>query len=361
MLNISVIIPVYKVPLEYLRACLDSLTAQTLQECEFIIVSDGAPKAECSVCEEYAIKDTRFKFFKREHIGVSAARNYGIDQAQGEYLTFLDSDDQLEKTSCTSIYKRIKEWDTDIILFEYSYKKNFTSTSYSIYNTDRSKISPQEKEHLVAETCFATKNYGLILSGVCCKAYKRSFLNNNGLKFDTKICYSEDQIFCLSALLKTQKISYLAKPLYQQNYRMDSASFSYKEKYEKEVFYYLDSFKQIVEQNSISSIITYNRAIQCILYTLDKCIFRPDPKLTILKRKKIFNDFLDYPICNNSLLRFEKNKFSFSERILCFLCKYRLFFPLLFISKKWHWDKKNEFQKSSIPNMTRKTFTINRI
>lgn len=52
--KVSIIVPIYKVPLEYLRACLDSLAAQTVQECEFVVVSDGAPEAECSVCEEYA-------------------------------------------------------------------------------------------------------------------------------------------------------------------------------------------------------------------------------------------------------------------------------------------------------------------
>lgn len=348
MVKISIIIPVYKVPLKYLRACLDSLVAQTLQESEFILVSDGAPEAECSICEEYAIKDNRFKFFKQEHAGVSATRNYGIKQAQGEYISFLDSDDQIDETSCSSIYNKAKEWNSDIILFEYSYKKNSVSSSYSIYNTDIPEISPLEKKHLVTETCFATKNYGLILGGVCCKAYKKSFLNKNSLTFDTRFCYSEDQFFCLNALSKAYKISYLASPLYQQNYRMDSASFSYKENYEKEVFYYLISFKEIVEQNNIPSIITYNRAIQCILYTLDKCIFRPDPKLTFSKRKKLFNDFLDYPICNDSLLCFEKNKFKFSERILCFLCKYRLFLPLLFISKKWHWDRKRQVQLNMV-------------
>ena len=56
MIKVSVIVPVYKVPLEYLRGCLESLAAQTLQECEFLIVSDGAPEAECSICDKYTTK-----------------------------------------------------------------------------------------------------------------------------------------------------------------------------------------------------------------------------------------------------------------------------------------------------------------
>ncbi|MDY6331775.1 MAG: glycosyltransferase family 2 protein [Fibrobacter sp.] len=344
MLAVSFIVPVYKVPLEYLRTCLNSLIAQTMQECEFILVSDGAPEAECSICEEYATKDSRFKFFKQKHAGVSAARNYGIEQSQGDYIIFVDSDDQVDKALCSSIYSRAKKWDSDIILFEYSHKNKSKIFSHSIYNTDIPGITSSERNHLINEVCFATKNYSLILLGVCCKAYKRTFLNKNKLTFDTRFCYSEDQFFCLNTLLKTKKISYIASALYQQNYRIDSASFSYKENYEKEVFCYLDSFKKVIEQNNLSSNFTYNRAIQCILYTLDKCIFRPAPNLTISMRKKLFNDFLNYSICKDSLRLFDKNKFKFSERCLCFLCKYRLFFPLLLISKKWHWDRKRQIQ-----------------
>ena len=92
-MNISIIIPVYNVPQEYLRSCFESLVAQTMQNCEFVVISDGAPKMECSICEEYAAKDSRFKFFKCEHAGVSAARNFGLERALGEYITFVDSDD----------------------------------------------------------------------------------------------------------------------------------------------------------------------------------------------------------------------------------------------------------------------------
>ena len=119
----SIIIPVYKVPLEYLRACFDSLVAQTMQESEFIIVSDGAPEAECSVCEEFTKKDSRFKFYKCNHAGVSAARNFGINQVQGEYITFVDSDDKITPNFCSSIYNKAYKWDSDILLFEQASEK----------------------------------------------------------------------------------------------------------------------------------------------------------------------------------------------------------------------------------------------
>ena len=95
MIEISVIVPVYNTPSEYLRECFDSLTVQILPECEFIIVLDGSPDAAISICEEYAGKDSRFKIFNQPHSGVSAARNFGIDHAQGKYIAFVDGDDFL--------------------------------------------------------------------------------------------------------------------------------------------------------------------------------------------------------------------------------------------------------------------------
>ena len=116
-IKVSVILPVYKVPLEYLRDCLDSLIAQTLRECEFIMVSDGAPEAECSVCEEYVARDSRFKFFKCEHAGVSVARNFGINQAQGEYTSFVDSDDLVSPEIFQKAYDFSKKENSDIVFW----------------------------------------------------------------------------------------------------------------------------------------------------------------------------------------------------------------------------------------------------
>ena len=126
--KVSVIVPVYKVPLEYLRECLGSLAAQTLQESEFIIVSDGAPKEECSICDEYATKDIRFKFFKREHAGVSTTRNYGIAQALGEYITFVDADDWIDKSTLQEIYTFVKKNNSDILTMDFYETKNKIDT-----------------------------------------------------------------------------------------------------------------------------------------------------------------------------------------------------------------------------------------
>ena len=118
-IKVSVIVPVYNV-LEYLRTCLDSLVAQTMCECEFIVVSDGASEAECSICEEYVAKDSRFKFFRRNHGGLAAVKNFGMTQAQGEYISFVDSDDWIAPDILKDAYELSRKTNSDVTFWNYS-------------------------------------------------------------------------------------------------------------------------------------------------------------------------------------------------------------------------------------------------
>ena len=89
---VSVIIPVYNVE-KYLAECVDSVLAQSCQNYEIILVDDGATDSSGRMCDEYARKDSRIRVIHQSNGGLSAARNAGLDAAQGEYVYFLDSDD----------------------------------------------------------------------------------------------------------------------------------------------------------------------------------------------------------------------------------------------------------------------------
>lgn len=92
MPKVSVIIPVYKAE-RFLHRCIDSLLRQTFKAFEVILVDDGSPDGSGKICDEYAEKYSFIKAFHTENGGVSSARNYGITQAQGEWICFIDSDD----------------------------------------------------------------------------------------------------------------------------------------------------------------------------------------------------------------------------------------------------------------------------
>lgn len=89
---VSVIVPVYRVE-KYLRICVDSILAQTYSDLEVILVDDGSPDGCPAICDEYAQQDARVRVIHQKNAGLSAARNAGLDLCQGEYITFIDSDD----------------------------------------------------------------------------------------------------------------------------------------------------------------------------------------------------------------------------------------------------------------------------
>lgn len=110
---ISVIIPVYNVE-DYLRRCVDSILAQSYRNLEILLVDDGSPDGSGAICDDYAARDPRVRVIHKENGGLSSARNIAIDQAKGEYLTFVDSDDWLEPDACRLLADGLERYDAGI-------------------------------------------------------------------------------------------------------------------------------------------------------------------------------------------------------------------------------------------------------
>ena len=115
---LSIIIPVYKVE-PYLRECLDSVTASPLDCWEAILVDDGSSDGCPQLCDAYAAKDRRFRVIHQEHAGVAAARNAGLDAAQGEWCWFVDADDVVDMRYVEDMMKWLRSHDgADMAMFD---------------------------------------------------------------------------------------------------------------------------------------------------------------------------------------------------------------------------------------------------
>ena len=97
---VSIIVPIYNVE-AYLKECIDSIRGQTMQEMDIILVDDGSPDSCPQICDQFAAEDKRIRVFHRENMGVSAARNFGMEQAEADWIMFVDPDDWLEKDGST--------------------------------------------------------------------------------------------------------------------------------------------------------------------------------------------------------------------------------------------------------------------
>lgn len=110
---ISVVVPIYNVE-NYIKKCVDSILSQTYKNLEIILVDDGSPDNCPQICDEYAQKDSRIKVIHKENGGLSDARNAGIDISKGKFITFIDSDDYIEKDYVEVLYNSIKENASDM-------------------------------------------------------------------------------------------------------------------------------------------------------------------------------------------------------------------------------------------------------
>ncbi len=111
---VSVIVPVYKVE-KYINKCLDSILSQTYRNIEIILVDDGSPDRCPEICDEYARKDNRVKVIHKENGGVSSARNRGIEESNGEYITFVDADDWIEPDMYEKMVKNLIDSNADSV------------------------------------------------------------------------------------------------------------------------------------------------------------------------------------------------------------------------------------------------------
>ena len=118
LILVSVIVPVYKVEF-YLSECIESILKQTYQNLEIILVDDGSPDDCGSICDKYAQQDKRIKVFHKNNEGLSEARNYGIERATGDYLSFVDSDDWIEPDMFETLVSVVVVNDSDIVCCGY--------------------------------------------------------------------------------------------------------------------------------------------------------------------------------------------------------------------------------------------------
>lgn len=161
---VSVIVPVYNVQ-EYLIQCLHSLSKQTLKDIEIIVIDDGSTDRSGMICDEYAAVDARFRVVHQKNIGLSGARNVGLNLARSDYIMFVDSDDWVEPEFCELPYSKAKENSADIVAFHTRGKNKRTSKRKNLY-PDEGIISTGDaltKYWLVVGTVVWNKLYRKVL------------------------------------------------------------------------------------------------------------------------------------------------------------------------------------------------------
>lgn len=213
--KVSIIIPVYNAE-RYLRECLDSAAAQTLREIEILCIDDGSTDSSGTICDEYAAQDERFRVYHQKNAGQSAARNAGIEQARGEYVAFLDSDDWLAPTFCETTFKSAETTGAEMTQVFFQFNIKCSKKEPRLYQAD--EITEEvEKLRTVQE------NWSVIWDFL----WRRDFLIRNNLRFPVGIIF-EDTVFSYVAAVLTNKIVVIPERLY--HYRVGSGYSSFQKR-----------------------------------------------------------------------------------------------------------------------------------
>lgn len=229
MPKISIIVPVYNVE-KYIGKCLESLVSQTFKDIEIIVVDDGSPDGSCKVYEQYAAKDDRIKIIKKKNAGVSEARNTGIQNASGDFLMFVDSDDWMETDGCEILYNEYLKNRADLIVADAytvtNRKKHINRIFLQGFVTDSKDFIRQYQAACIGygyNPMPADKANVSGLGSPWNKLYSRRIIMDNNLKYDpyVKGIY-DDNLFTLYYLSAIHRVSYVAKPIY--NYRIVTQS-----------------------------------------------------------------------------------------------------------------------------------------
>ena len=192
MPKVSVIIPVYNTE-KYLRKCLDSVCNQTLSDIEIICINDRSLDSSFEILKEFAQQDDRIKLIDfNENKGAAAARNAGLDAAQGEFVGFVDSDDFIDFDFYEKLYTKAKETGAD-------------AAKGNVYN-----YNPQTQETYLSEFYNMNdkirENKAYFHYGFTSAIYSRQLLAQNNIKFPEGIVYFEDPYFSVQVLLNLKNI-----------------------------------------------------------------------------------------------------------------------------------------------------------
>lgn len=233
MIKVSIIVPCYNVE-KYIDRCLKTLINQTLNEIEIILVNDGSTDKTEAIIKNY-LDDDRIKYFKRTNHGIGNTRNFGLKEATGEYIGFVDSDDYIELNMFEKLYNKAKEESLELVVCDFY--RNFEQNNKEVIekiNGINKKTNLKETPNLINKVNLSPWN----------KIYKKELINIKEENFIETLKY-EDAPFVINMLDKAKSIGKVDLPLYHYAIHKNSETTIMNEK----VFDIISIFKIIIAKH----------------------------------------------------------------------------------------------------------------
>lgn len=234
MALISVIVPVYKAE-AFLRKCTDSILSQTFSDLELLLIDDGSPDQSGQLCDDIAAEDSRVRVFHKPNGGVSSARNLGLEQAQGTYVAFVDSDDWLEPEALEKLLAALRKHDADTAGCGHRNVAEDGSSTLEAPALPAGVYGPEKIASGIVNRLLGERLAQPVLNGFIWRfLYTRAIIAQHQIAFEG--AYLEDELFLLEYFCHARRLAIVDEPLYNYYWNAASATHKYMADY-MEVFH----------------------------------------------------------------------------------------------------------------------------
>ena len=279
---ISIVIPIYNAE-KYLEECLNSIKNQTYKNIEVIMVNDGSKDNSETICKRFSEDDTRFRYFTKVNGGVSSARNLGLDNVKGEYITFIDADDWIAEKHLELLINSIKKTNSDIGVSSYKEFNNKDTYYIRVYTKQEKNLLNFEKMN---RDKFLSLFPKLMSANVCfnnavSKLFRKDLVKN--LRFDTSIKYGEDLDFYFRLYLNVDSISYVDELTYVYRIHGDSTTSNFNQEHAEQELTIFKQMYEKIQEIGLPTIHYFNKLKKLLELRMD-----------FLENKVLLNEYLDF-------------------------------------------------------------------
>ena len=336
---ISIIVPVYKVPEQYLRKCIESIMVQTLKNIEVLLVDDGSPDQCGEICESYAKQDSRIRVLHKQNGGLSSARNYGCKEAVAKWIMFVDGDDWIEPEMCQMMYESGTEKNVQLVMCGIMKDYGRTATEYKFYLEDGKVYSGQECKWLQQQLLVYNGNIAVAYS----KLINRKLLVDNQIFHDEVLKQGAEGLeFNLRLFEILGSATFINKPFYHYIYNENSISASHSEANHEFVIKCFEKIKVFIDTSDNSEMLKPwfdNRLLYVIVTTAISGYFNPTNTEPYAEKKRKYAAYLEKPIVKEALQTKNTAGIGKQRAVILFLIKNRMFGMLDLMGKIRKWQK----------------------
>ena len=293
MIDVSIIVPIYKIKLDYLKECLNSCVNQTIKNIEVLCIIDGHDTKTEEVCKKYQAKYQNVRYYVQANQGVSSARNKGISLSKGKYICFVDADDTISTNYCKKLYEFATSNLLDYVIS--GYKERYANCDIVKGVKIKKNVVKEVNREFIINNFFRPDyaKLNLNFNSPWAKLYSKKFLVENNLHFNENFKYGEDILFNFICVNYIKKIGIVKECDYNYRIRNDAITSSslekiveYKNNLLKEMISLAHVYKD--KEQYINNIYIYNYFSSKSALLTSKCDIKVFKFL-----KKDFNNYYD--------------------------------------------------------------------